>query len=120
MYHIILEKKVHGRDIVLGLGMSMRSVNPNFTLDYMSSCINDDDNIIITDLRFDNEYDWCTNHGVIILKIKTPKEDDCTHISERGFRDDMCDGVVINHKNEKFTSDLLTTINQIIKKKENT
>lgn len=113
--HRVMGNIVHGREIVRGLGMAMRDVNENFPLEYMDQFVNS--NITITDLRFDNEMEWCKRNDVIVIKIVSSDDQEDDHISERGFDDDICDGVVYNRKTSTFGEDLCFIVERIKQRK---
>lgn len=110
--HNFMNKTVHGREIVRGIGMAMRDVNPNFTIDYMSQF----DECIITDLRFQDEYDWCRLNNAIIIKVvsETDINDSDKHISEQGFDDEMCSFVVYNNKDHHFKTQLINKLGKFL------
>lgn len=113
--HVIMGREVHGRDIVRGIGMAMREVNPIFTQQYMDTQIDLHPNIVITDVRFQDEYEYCRSHKGIIIKIvgESNKDD---HISEKGFEDSSCDLVVYNDYNKEFDDMLIESISHLLNK----
>ena len=103
--HVIMDRAIPGRQLVLGIGMSMREVNPEFPLEYMESCLTEAQDtgspLVIFDTRFDNEVRWVLENGGILVKIYSPDEamvhtDTSSHenrhvaASERGVPDEMC------------------------------
>lgn len=78
---------VFGRNFVREIGMLMRSYDDNqfnqYVLDRMQ---NEPESIwVVTDVRFDNEFDMLSSLGAKMIRINHP---DCQydgHVSERGF-----------------------------------
>lgn len=109
--HVIMGRSIPGRQLVLGIGMNMREVNPVFPLEYMESCLAEvqstESHLVIFDTRFDNEVRWVLDNGGIIVKIYPPDEalvqtdtssNEHRHVaaSERGVPDEMCHLVLKN------------------------
>lgn len=111
--HSLMGSVIYGRDIVLNVGMAMRQVNSDFTIDYANRF--KDQSIVITDLRFDNELDWCINNNAVVIKIINSQNNDVDHISERGFNDDQCDYVMFNDMTQQFENDIHEIIKEVIK-----
>jgi hypothetical protein len=109
--HDVKGRPIHGREIVRGIGMAMRGVNENFPTQYMDQFAEQD--IVITDLRFDNELAWCKFHDVIIIKLNHEEAEEDAHISERGFDSSLCDGMIFNHKNVRLEQDVLMMVESI-------
>lgn len=92
-------QSVEGREIVRGIGMLMRSYNPNQFVEYVSEKIKTSDcNIIwfITDLRFDNEVRYIKQAGGCIIKIKRPTILYDGHPTETQLDDKICDIIIEN------------------------
>lgn len=95
---------IDGRHVVREIGMLMRKYDVNQFVDYVDQRINArDDNPqretiwVITDLRFDNELVHLQNLGAKIVKIDRPFGGVIdTHVTERGFDNNICDVVVEN------------------------
>ena len=111
--HLVMGSVIHGRDIVLNVGMAMREVNSNFTLEYADQFKKQP--IVITDLRFDNEYQWCVDNNVIIIKIVDSSNNNTNHISEKGFTDSQCDYVIYNDRTREFKNILCNILKEVIK-----
>ena len=89
---------VKGRDIVVGIGMKMREYDENQFVCYVASKINSDNiNVaIITDLRFQNEVNWCKTNHAFIVKVINPATHSENHVTERGISDENCDCIIRN------------------------
>lgn len=70
------------------------------------------DNLVITDLRFQNELEFCKKYNFITIKIKDTEELDRfdVHESEIGFKDEDVDIVVENDKTNNFKEVLLKAL----------
>ena len=107
---------IDGRHVVREIGMLMRKYDTNQFVDYVDQRINTvDDNStrdtiwVITDLRFDNELIHLQNLGAKIVKIDRPLGNIIdTHITERGFDNNICDVILENKTTlEEYTEEVL-------------
>lgn len=113
-----LSHAVHGRDLVREIGMLMRGYDEDQFNQYVVNCIRyEPDNVwIVTDVRFENEFELMQNLGAKIIQITHP---DCNydgHVTERGFADKPVDFTIAN---DGSLSDLNTetglVVNNIMK-----
>lgn len=102
---------IDGRHVVREIGMLMRRYDVNQFVDYVDQKIASDDSAIwvITDLRFDNELIHLQNLGAKIVKIDRPLGNVIdTHITERGFDNNICDIIIENKTTlEEFNTQVL-------------
>ena len=113
--HQIAGNEIHGRDIVLGVGMAMRDVNPNFSIEYMSKWVTSD--LVITDLRFEDEYRWCVDNGATIVMVRSSDgESNVDHISERGFDEYQCNYVIVNDKTDRIEDQVSALMTELFEK----
>ena len=101
MTHTLMGRKVSGRHLVREVGMIMRSYDEHQFVSQVDATINEKphDLWVITDMRFDNEFEYIKRVGGRIIKIVNPDvEDNDDHVSEAGFPDSVCDAVVYNHR----------------------
>jgi len=110
------DARIDGRHVVREIGMLMRRYDVNQFVDYVDQMINTvDDNPtrdtiwVITDLRFDNELIHLQNLGAKIVKIDRPFGNTIdTHITERGFDNNICDIIIENKTTlEEFNTQVL-------------
>lgn len=89
---------VSGRHVVREVGMLMRSYDENQFVKYVDDQINANPGYIwvVTDLRFDNEYNYLRDKGAYIVKVTRSGTHADGHITERGFDDSLCDAVMNN------------------------
>ena len=82
-----LTHSVSGRHVVREIGMLMRSYNESQFIDYVNTNIDAKPNWIwvVTDLRFDNEYEFLRSKGAYIVKVKRTGDQADNHITERGL-----------------------------------
>lgn len=89
------------RDLMKDVGDSLRAgVSKDIWVNILFDRIRDLDNIIITDLRFKNEFKRCKEEGVFIIKVVRPEIDSSdTHISEvdlDDIPDSEFDAIIVN------------------------
>lgn len=109
--------RVSGRRAVREIGMLMRHYDPSFGIDWIKSVLKKHKNVVISDLRFRDEFEFLkTLTDVKIIKVKRKFKPEKhvvtdTHIAERGFDDDEADYVIINEGSvadlKKKTEDIL-------------
>lgn len=92
---------VEGRHVVREIGMLMREYDVNQFTKYVSDQINsathDKERIsVVTDLRFENEYDMLRSINAKVVKIVRPDHYYDGHVTEQGFSDDDVDYVIHN------------------------
>jgi hypothetical protein len=110
-------KTVPGRHVVREIGMMMRNYNVNQFTDYVDSMftlnrMNDRKIMVVTDLRFDNEYMMLKSWGSNIVKIIRPQYHYDGHITERGFDDHLVNHILMNDGSLEY---LNTRIRAIMK-----
>lgn len=96
-----LPTAVSGRHVVREIGMLMRDYDVNQFTKYVEGVVNsgvESDNriVVVTDLRFENEYESLKSMGAKIVKIKRPDSYYDGHVTEREFEDSMVDYVINN------------------------
>ena len=89
------------RDLMKDVGDGLRaSVHRDIWVDVLFDGIRDLDEVVITDLRFKNEFKKCREGGVFIIKVVRPEIDSSdTHISEvdlDDIPDSEFDAVIVN------------------------
>lgn len=109
---------VSGRDLVREIGMLMRGYDDFQFNAYVIDRVNaeDADIWVVTDVRFDDEFELMRNWGVPIIQITRPGCDYDGHATERGFADKTVDFTITN---DGSLSDLNTktgiVVNNIMK-----
>lgn len=53
--------------------------------------------MVVPDIRFDNEADWITNHGGVVVRIDRTVGDVRQHVSEAGVEEACIDFVITNN-----------------------
>lgn len=93
-----LTNTVDGRHVVREIGMLMRSYDEHQFVHYVNATISRNPGWIwvVTDLRFDNEFEYLRRMGAFIVKLKRDNASGDGHITERGFDDGSCDAVMHN------------------------
>lgn len=89
------------RHVVRELGMLMRSYDEKQFNEYVRSVVERQraypkSIVVVTDMRFDNEYMLLRSLNAKIVKIKRPSYHYDGHITERGFDDELVDKVLMN------------------------
>lgn len=115
-------RKIEGRHLVREIGMMMRAYDEEQFNLYVKHKIlyKPKDVWVVTDLRFDNEYEMLKHIGAVIVKVvnNRVKVDD-SHITERGFDSDLIDFVLPNHGSmEMLVHTCRDFINQVKEKNE--
>lgn len=89
---------VAGRHVVREIGMMMREYDEWQFINYVDQTIraNPTKLWIVTDLRFDNEYEFLSKRGAFVVKVTRAGCGFDQHISERGFEDAQCHAVLNN------------------------
>jgi len=109
------ELNVNGRRIVREIGMLMRSYDETQFIKYVDNIISKNKNVIITDLRFQNELVYLkVLKDIIFIKVKRDEDND-NHISEQEF-DDKYFNYIIDNKGS--LEDLEKELNSIKELKE--
>jgi hypothetical protein len=90
---------VSGRHVCREIGMLMRSYSDVQFVNYVKKAADSHNGLlVVTDLRFDNEYLALRDMGAAIIKIKNGRvHEEDMHITERGFDDELVDYVIENH-----------------------
>jgi len=91
---------VPGRHVVREVGMLMRSYCKSQFVEYVRKQIESKPNKIwvITDLRFDNEFEMVKSLSGIVVKVANNRLSNTDeHITEKGFNDNVIDYVIPNH-----------------------
>ena len=89
---------VSGRDLVREIGMLMRGYDDFQFNAYVIDRVNGESaNLwVVTDVRFDNEFELMRDLGVPIIQITRPGCDYDGHATERGFADKTVDFTIAN------------------------
>lgn len=89
---------VSGRDLVREIGMLMRGYDDFQFNAYVIDHVNtkDADLWVVTDVRFDNEFELMRDLDVPIIQITRPGCDYDGHATERGFADKTVDFTIAN------------------------
>lgn len=94
-------KSIEGRHVVREIGMLMRSYDTSQFTKYVEreivNAMGYAEIFVVTDLRFDNEYEMLKFHGAEIVKIARPDYHYDGHVTERGFGDDTVDRIIDNN-----------------------
>lgn len=94
-------KSIEGRHVVREIGMLMRSYDTSQFTKYVEreivNAMGHTEIFVVTDLRFDNEYEMLKFHGAEIVKIARPNYHYDGHVTERGFGDDLVDRIIDNN-----------------------
>ena len=64
------DPKYKNRDLMIKIGTKMKEIDEDVWINYVLSNINKDENYIIDDLRFMNEYNRLKYHNWFMIKIK--------------------------------------------------
>lgn len=96
-----MPSSVEGRRVVREIGMLMRDYDTNqftkYVEEFVASGVSSDNRIVVvTDLRFSNEYESLKGMGAKIVKIKRPGCLYDGHITEQEFADSGVDYVINN------------------------
>lgn len=89
------------RDLMKDVGDAFKEkINKNIWIDILFDTIKDKEKVVITDLRFKNEYNKCREKGVFIIKVvRLEINSSDTHISETeldDIPDSKFDAVIVN------------------------
>lgn len=93
---------ISGRVTVREVGMLMRKHNPSFGTDWILQQEQKHTNVVISDLRFQNELDFLRQKTdpVIVIQVKRSTQQESStnsqHISEKGFAPHQVDYVIEN------------------------
>lgn len=114
--HQINNHDVDGRWMSRELGMLMRSYDESQFTNYVNAAIIQSPETlwVITDLRFDNEYEFLTTKQAFIVRVdrNTGDHNNDDHISERGFRDDQVDVIINNNFSKEQVKQYLKALLQ--------
>lgn len=109
--------KADGRHVVREIGMLMRSYNEDQFTNYVEQEIlnsNEAWNVwVVTDLRFNNEYNLMKKFSAKIVKVTRPGYNYDGHVTEQGFNDSFVDYIIEN--NGSF-DDLRTKTQETLKR----
>ena len=80
-------------------GMRFREVDPDYWVNQVQFDIvtNDDDNIVVTDVRFQNEADMIRKNGGFLIGVSRYSRDTDTHVSETSLDEIKVDHIVFNN-----------------------
>lgn len=82
---------------VLGTDCGRCLIDENIWLNTLAHNLSDDQNIVVPDVRFDNEAQFIRDHGGEVWLIKRPGlENTDTHASEKGVSSDLIDVTFLN------------------------
>lgn len=104
------EEKIPGtgvsyRQALLDIGKLGRSYDPDFWIKNTFNRIANQNNIIIKDLRFVNEYNFLKEKGSFLVRIKRKDHsviNDVSDTEQDNLTDDMFDFIIENDKNLAF------------------
>lgn len=68
-----IAKEGKNREVYQSLGQHMRTYNKNIWIDHAKKSIDWGRNVIITDVRQENEYQFAKDNGFVIIKIEADK-----------------------------------------------
>ena len=110
------DSQLEDRDLMKDVGDAFKEkFDRNIWIDILFDTIKDKEKVVITDLRFKNEYDKCREKGVFIIKVVRPEINSSdTHISETeldNISDSKYDAFVVN---SGTIEDLKQTIRKIL------
>lgn len=109
--NIIKNFDITGRSFLEQLGSKMREIDEDFWIKSLFSSYNDSENWIVTDMRYENEFEFLKSKGAIMIKVIRPDNNNkqSDHKSNEEL-DKIFDFVCINNKPE----DLIKTANQVL------
>ena len=105
------DREIEGRKIVRGIGMLMRGYDDEqFNRRVHDFCVLNK-NVVVTDVRFDNEYNMLHKEDAVLIKIKRELPSD-EHVTEVEMPDEMFEIVI---ENNGTLEELTNKIKQIYK-----
>lgn len=109
-----LSHSVSARHLVREIGMLMRSYDERQFIEYVLGIIkNEPDTVwLVTDLRFDNEYNALLQHGARFVNITRPGCVGDGHVTEQGLQHKAVD---YNIDNSGSLSELMLKTKQLVK-----
>lgn len=110
-----------GRHVVREIGMLMRGYDEDQFTRYVEKEITNSNeawNIwVVTDLRFNNEYDLMKRFSAKIVKVTRPGYNYDGHVTEQGFNDSFVDYIIENNGSiEELRSKTQETLKRIMKR----
>lgn len=78
--HEIRGRDIEGRDIVRNTGMFARRANIKFFVEEVKRKMISP--VVITDLRFMNEFEFCKEEGIIVIQVESDRTESDGHESE--------------------------------------
>lgn len=96
------------RQVLLDVGKLGRSYSKDFWVESTLPYMENNQDIIIKDLRFENEYNFLKSHDFFLVRIKRKSHTKIHDISETeqdGLTDDMFDLVIENDKDLAYLCD---------------
>lgn len=107
-------KSVDGRHVVREIGMLMRSYDTAQFTKYVENeivkAMGYTEIFVVTDMRFQNEYEMLKFHGAEIVKIARPNYHYDGHVTERGFEDHLVDRIIDNNGSLEELEDQVMSI----------
>lgn len=114
----VLGSNLSFRDLLLAIGKLGRSIDEDFWINKTFDLVRLNENVIIEDLRFRNEFNSCKKNGYKIIKIKRLNHTHIDDISENDlnlFEDSMFDFVIDNNNDICSFQDDLNKLYQDLK-----
>lgn len=98
------DKPLSYRQAIIDIGMQGRSYNSNHWVDIIDIRMKqiNSDIVIVSDLRFANEFEYLRKENFKIIKIIRSNKDILNHVSETdldSFNDNLFDYIIYNNKN---------------------
>jgi hypothetical protein len=115
VYHIandLFGMEGKDRHLLQSIGSSMRAINPDVFVNYSLGRMNFEENIVIDDLRFDNEYERLKDLGFTVIRVVCDESDRVERMKriypnwkehlllgshESETQDIQCDGMIYNN-----------------------
>lgn len=107
-------KSIEGRHVVREIGMLMRSYDTNqftkYVEDEIVKAMGESEIFVVTDLRFENEYEMLKFHNAKVVKIERPNYYYDGHVTERGFDNTLVDIIINNDGSLEALEDQVMSI----------
>ena len=102
--------------VLVGTEFGRNMIHPNIWVNTLFNRYDKNTNLLITDLRFPNEYDEIKKRGGIVIRINRSNENSSNHISECALDNHNFDYVINNDRTlEYLKTNVLNIINDIKK-----
>ena len=70
------------RKLLQNIADKMKEIDQDIWIKYVLAEIGDNDNVIIDDLRFENELNYLKQNGFIIIRLKIPEDERLSRIKK--------------------------------------